>query len=788
VLSSSQGRKRFQPIIWALAAILLLVTPTNCTKDGDLIQASTTGKHGETRFDNWGLEEQEFFSLAPRSHKTSSATDRSNSKVLYRRVVIEAYNKIAKDNQQRHFVQNIYNKFGLPDWKEALAFTDTLQNKSIVVLPFAKPGGTSTTGLIALTKLTTEPSDSFVIMPIGREELLHVESDYFQLLPYAELLHGYDKKLFDREDDELKTSICNIKSEITQLGEEPNWNTFYSNPTPSPGTPPTCTWRYVAFCRSNDFEWVGGLEKMPIHLDHDRDGIPNWDDVDFSRLAQAYGGPYEDFQRLFEQLVRNQWDQSNLDDSLGDYDDFWSITDPEYDLSVGNEGIDIDDLLDRISGVLDNVLDGLDDIIDNIGDFFSGWFDDGPDCPYWPAQNMNERDEIICTWFHVKDCGYTGPVQSWDHYFEEVVLCPDCPDLFEQAWQHSVEPHLGRDQCRVETQKEYWLKVVRECNPMSPDFKLCIDLAIRQADVVEVFVHQMGMTCEQSLFLLENPKIFDSQNKLLSEYGITADIRDHFHSEIDRMIAEPEYKELVLSSFNWPPFVWTILKELIGDKVVDILANFLGLGQAANVKDAIKGLKNNDWSSFAWNVGQLVVNNTPLGKLMKGLEAGKNLADLIDKVGKIGDKIGHLSEAAVQRIWSIVQRAPASMRFNADYFKYLDDLSVPKLGGGFASAGNYAQKFKDLFPELKDRIGQVHHAVPQAVLNKYPNLNITQQQMHSLENLRGIPNDGSLSHQAITNSWNGFYASHPNATFQQILDKVKEIDDQFGHLFLPPIR
>jgi hypothetical protein len=61
-------------------------------------------------------------------------------------------------------------------------------------------------------------------------------------------------------------------------------------------------------------------------------------------------------------------------------------------------------------------------------------------------------------------------------------------------------------------------------------------------------------------------------------------------------------------------------------------------------------------------------------------------------------------------------------------------------------------------------------------------------QMHSVENLRGIPTNGPLTQGSITAIWNQFYATYPNATLQQILDKVKSIDDQFGHYFVPPIR
>ena len=67
---------------------------------------------------------------------------------------------------------------------------------------------------------------------------------------------------------------------------------------------------------------------------------------------------------------------------------------------------------------------------------------------------------------------------------------------------------------------------------------------------------------------------------------------------------------------------------------------------------------------------------------------------------------------------------------------------------------------------------------------------VTEAEMNSLANLRGIPNvinrDAHLSQ--ITTLWKEFYTEHPTATKQELLDFAKQIDDKFGHLFDPPIR
>ncbi len=72
------------------------------------------------------------------------------------------------------------------------------------------------------------------------------------------------------------------------------------------------------------------------------------------------------------------------------------------------------------------------------------------------------------------------------------------------------------------------------------------------------------------------------------------------------------------------------------------------------------------------------------------------------------------------------------------------------------------------------------------VQEQFPGLNISVDQLHSLENLRGMPS--LAAHQTLTNRWNAFYLAHPNPTLQQVMDQVKALDDEFGHSFIPPIR
>lgn len=102
----------------------------------------------------------------------------------------------------------------------------------------------------------------------------------------------------------------------------------------------------------------------------------------------------------------------------------------------------------------------------------------------------------------------------------------------------------------------------------------------------------------------------------------------------------------------------------------------------------------------------------------------------------------------------------------------------------------YKANFFDAYPDLKGKVW-VHHAVEQQTITKqYPHLDITPNEMHSLDNLRGIPKEinREVHLRAIRKEWNNFYRDNPNPTKQDLLDKATEIDDKFGHQFTPPVR
>ena len=99
----------------------------------------------------------------------------------------------------------------------------------------------------------------------------------------------------------------------------------------------------------------------------------------------------------------------------------------------------------------------------------------------------------------------------------------------------------------------------------------------------------------------------------------------------------------------------------------------------------------------------------------------------------------------------------------------------------------YHRVFFKEYPHLKGKV-VVHHAVEQQMLKKYPKL-FTKVEIHSLDNLRGIPKElnNTLHLSKIRMYWDNFYSKFPNSTKQQILDYAKFIDKEVGHLFIPPL-
>lgn len=139
----------------------------------------------------------------------------------------------------------------------------------------------------------------------------------------------------------------------------------------------------------------------------------------------------------------------------------------------------------------------------------------------------------------------------------------------------------------------------------------------------------------------------------------------HVNNIMTNMRMDADFNALVTSSFGWSGIMWEIAKELVGDKAVDIIINLIpGFGNADELRDAIKAAKNGDWIEFTFEVGKIVTQNTPVGKMLKIADSGAEMYIFCKKIEKIWDKIQTYSSAVVEQMWNIVKNVPKELRTN----------------------------------------------------------------------------------------------------------------------------
>lgn len=161
--------------------------------------------------------------------------------------------------------------------------------------------------------------------------------------------------------------------------------------------------------------------------------------------------------------------------------------------------------------------------------------------------------------------------------------------------------------------------------------------------------------------------------------------------------------------------------------------------------------------------------------------------------------VGHLAPDGLTNILTggaggvLGKVATTAARRGADVAEDGASWAARRASFGESATTNYRKTFLDAYPDLQGEV-VVHHAVEQSVLRRYPGV-VTESQMHSLENLRGIPRDtnSALHLSDIRMRWNRFYEqilADPDQaapTAEQLLDYATSIDQQVGHQFLPPV-
>lgn len=178
------------------------------------------------------------------------------------------------------------------------------------------------------------------------------------------------------------------------------------------------------------------------------------------------------------------------------------------------------------------------------------------------------------------------------------------------------------------------------------------------------------------------------------------------------------------------------------------------------------------------------------GKAAKAVTKAAEAASLAEKMAETG--IMSTEAAKFARAWSLFPRRAEKMAATLQRLKHTAkpaQFTPPVAKLGHAASLDYKATFFAKYPQYKGRV-VVHHAVEQQALKRYPGL-LSEAEIHSLQNLRGIPKSlGSTLHKSyIAKEWNEFYRLNPAGTIakQKLLDKATQIDRKFGHLFQPKL-
>lgn len=115
----------------------------------------------------------------------------------------------------------------------------------------------------------------------------------------------------------------------------------------------------------------------------------------------------------------------------------------------------------------------------------------------------------------------------------------------------------------------------------------------------------------------------------------------------------------------------------------------------------------------------------------------------------------------------------------------LEVLRLERIAEGYRTA------FYKAYPHLKNTGLEVHHALPQTLLDRHPGL-FKAREIHSLKYLSGIPDaakhNGKGVHDLITASWKRFLEDHSNPTRKQVLEHLRKLDEEYGRYFVPPLK
>lgn len=645
---------------------LVLIGIIGCKKDeiAPIETFNTSDKSGFKTY-NWSATESKFFSLE--NDVNDKASGRSASSFIYHPLVIETYNEIASQNEEHHFVDSIVAIYGYPVWKKAYIYDNKTTNQNVVITPFVNGVDSKITGLISSTKTGEGSENNFVIEGISRQELLtnNPESgDYVQRCSNVKWLRNHEKFMFDEvSDPQLADQFCNCQNTDDETGD--SQNLISSSARNGDGD-----WKIVEICTDSNTRgiWIGGMNNIPLDLDHDQDGIPNGDDQDWYDIMQSRNIT----QSQFSDRVRNWWDDHYQED-YGDYDDFWDDWDNGHDFS---------DIWDDISDVWD-------DFWDWAGDYFGGHNSYGDDLYYdpgdrdygcydnWLIGNKAESREVTCNWYYVLDCGdpnWDGNFNGnyWWYQFRESIQCDGCEEYADggyDAFDNRLKNYHRSERLPVDV--NFFMQLVDHygtCQVTSPGFEECAQEILDNYFVEEIteWFEANGLTNNRTnedllSYFYRYSQYYDCRNLESCLYDIFEDefveaaidkhnyltntypnyaqqninINDFIenHGAFTYTVVADTYETYLEEVGETPPndpYQWQLAMEVFREELLPVLAEFTpGIGDLIGAYNDFKD------GNYFWGVFGIISTFIPGDELLKAWRKADNIRDGWKAVKKI---------------------------------------------------------------------------------------------------------------------------------------------------------
>lgn len=414
--------ERWKPFLFFIAIIFLL---NSCRKDElidtntDIDKYETRKRDGDVVGYNWTETEANFFSLyTPAILQSQQSRNGTNSSVIFHPKLIQAYNEIARQNEENNFIEGLSNQIGIPYWEKAYIYNDTETGQNVVLIPTIGSEVDKFAGGIIITE---GERGNLIVNGISRKSLLQVEKgNPSQRAVLAQWLLNSEKIfLSNRGDEELTEAYCKYKELETE------GNNGMLSPTSPPPTEPECEWKLVEMCSDDETQttWIGGTTNMPPHIDHDRDGIHNSEDQDFQELLRRLGIDSQEFERR----LRDWW-RDRLERERGEYDEYWTQVEQYYQEGSGQDFSEFWDDLTFIWEEFDIFIGELwyelGNDLGNAWDSFVDWFRDlfyEIECYDWGRNGRDTR----CQYVYIYTC--EGAEGNWWES-EDVIVCPGCSE------------------------------------------------------------------------------------------------------------------------------------------------------------------------------------------------------------------------------------------------------------------------------------------------------------------------------------------------------------------------